>query len=54
MLGYFFRVHWVARNNNLNMIIDDKAGLSIIMERRRVLEWGCDSSLEWDDIFLDT
>ena len=54
MLDYFYRAHWVARNNNLNGIEDDKVNLSIIMERRRALEWVCDSSLEWDDVSLDT
>lgn len=54
MLDYFYRAHWVARNNSLNGIKDDKVNLSIIIERRRALEWVCDSSLEWDDISLDT
>lgn len=54
MLYYFYRAHWVARNNSLNGINDDKVNMSIIMERRRALEWVCDSSLEWDDISLDT
>ena len=54
ILEYFYRAHWVARNNSLNCVKDDKVDLSIIMERRRALEWVCDSSLEWDDISLDT
>jgi len=54
MLDYFYRAHWVARNSNLNGIKDDKVNMSIIMERRKAHEWVCDSSVDWDDISLDT
>ncbi len=49
-LDKFYRAHWYARNNPN----DKKVHLSVIMERRKALEWICDNSLDWDDISLDT
>ncbi|MFC1884938.1 DUF4272 domain-containing protein [Thermodesulfobacteriota bacterium] len=53
-LDFFYRVHWFARNNYLTGVKSEKADLDIIMERRKALEWICNSSLDWDDIPLDT
>ena len=53
-LDYFYRAHWFARNCQLAGSESDLANLDIIMERRKALEWVCDSSLDWDDVPLDT
>lgn len=53
-LDKFYRVHWFARNNRLSGTNDNRVNQSIVMERRKALEWVCDSRLEWDDISLDT
>ncbi|MBK1855241.1 DUF4272 domain-containing protein [Verrucomicrobiaceae bacterium 5K15] len=53
-LDKFYRVHWYARNNSLSGITDERVNLSIIMERRKALEWVCDANLDWEDISLDT
>ncbi len=49
-LDKFYRVHWFTKHNRE----DERVNLSIIMERRKALEWVCDTSLDWDDIPLDT
>ena len=54
MLDYFYRAHWFARNCQLAGSESDLVDLDIIMERRKALEWVCDSSLDWDDVPLDT
>ncbi|TQV75192.1 DUF4272 domain-containing protein [Aliikangiella marina] len=53
-LDKFYRAHWYARNVQLKNNRDDRVNLSIIMERRKALEWICDKSLDWDDVPLDT
>jgi hypothetical protein len=53
-LDKFYRAHWFAKNNDLTNNKNDKVHTSIIMERRKALEWVCDKSLTWDDISLDT
>jgi len=53
-LDKFYRAHWYARNKNIENIKDHKVNLSIIMERRKALEWICDKALSWDDIRLNT
>ena len=53
-LDYFYRAHWFARNAQLEGPESDLVDLDIIMERRKALEWVCDSSLDWDDVPLDT
>jgi hypothetical protein len=53
-LDKFYRVHWFSKNNSLSNIEDKQVNNSIIMERRKALEWVCDEQLEWDDIPLDT
>ena len=53
-LDYFYRAHWFARNSQIVGSKSDRVDLDIIMERRKALEWVCDSSLDWDEIPLDT
>ncbi len=53
-LDYFYRAHWFARNTQLAGLESALVDLDIIMERRKALEWVCYSSLDWDDVPLDT
>jgi len=53
-LDKFYRAHWFARNSSLEGTQNEQVNLSIVMERRKALEWVCDASLDWDDIPLDT
>ena len=53
-LDRFYRAHWYARNLQLEGKSSNKVNLSIIMERRRALEWVSNSFEVWDEISLDT
>jgi len=53
-LDMFYRAHWFARNNELSGKESSLVDLSIIMERRKALEWVSDSHEQWDDISLHT
>lgn len=54
-LDYYYNLHWLSRHRS-----DFKAesvrnlNKSIILERRKALEWVLDEKLLWDDISLDT
>lgn len=50
----YYRVMWWARELSLTGRTDPKFDLSRTMERRRALEWIMDTSLEWDDLPLNT
>ena len=54
LLDFFYRAHWIAENNSKSGIKNDKVNEEIILERRKALKWVCDSSLDWDEISLDT
>jgi len=54
MLDKFYRAHWFAKNNNLTGVSSNKANLDLIMERRKALEFTCNSQIDWDEISLDT
>jgi hypothetical protein len=53
-LDRFYRAHWFAKNHNLSGKESPLVNLSIIMERRKSLEWVSDTSTNWDEISLDT
>jgi hypothetical protein len=53
-LDQFYRAHWFAMKNNLSGQESPLVNLSIIMERRKSLEWVSDASTSWDEISLDT
>jgi hypothetical protein len=47
-LDYYYNLHWIGKRNvnGLNM--------SVILERRKALEWIVDENADWDDIDLST
>jgi hypothetical protein len=54
-LDLYFRAHWYAFDGHLNGYDTTPFSLSPIMERRKSLEWTCDSSIvDWGEIPLDT
>ena len=53
-LDYFYRAHWYARQYANQAAEVSPVDLDLIMERRKALEWVCDSDLEWDKVPLDT
>ena len=48
-----YRMHWYARNNQLQGK-QSQLSLSIIMERRRAIDWVYGTAEEWEDIDLST
>lgn len=62
LLDYYYLLHWkVKKNNDLTFIErllkrknENKINESVILERRKALEWIADANLDWDDISLDT
>ena len=54
MLDLYFRLHWYARNGQLNGYSTDPVSLDIVMERRKSLEWVLSPDDGWDDVVLNT
>lgn len=54
MLDLHYRLHWYARDGQLNGYSTGAVSLDIIMERRKALEWFMDASSDWDHIDLST
>lgn len=54
ILDLYFRVHWWARDGQINGYSTDPANLDIVMERRKALEWVLNPRCDWDDVPLDT
>lgn len=60
-LYFYYYLNWIVKKDQLSFlqklfIGNDKKKLnkSVIIERRKALEWIVDSGLDWDDISLDT
>ena len=53
-LDLYFRAHWYTFNGELNKYSTGKMDNSVIMERRKALEWIIDNNLDWDNIPLNT
>lgn len=61
-LYFYYYLHWkVKKNNDLTFIErllksknKKKINESVVIERRKALEWIADANLDWDDISLDT
>lgn len=47
-LDYYYLLHWLCRK------FPEKFNLSVVRERRKLLEWIVDQNLSWDDVPLDT
>jgi hypothetical protein len=54
MLDLYYRVHWYARDGQLNGYSTGDISLDVVMERRKALEWVWDASSDWDNMRLDT
>jgi hypothetical protein len=54
MLDLYYRVHWWARDGQLNGYSTEPASLDVVMERRKALEWALDPKCDWDDVPLNT
>ncbi|RAJ19952.1 DUF4272 domain-containing protein [Pedobacter cryoconitis] len=54
-LDYYYNLHWLSRHRaELKMTTVDNLNKSVVLERRKALEWVVDEKLSWDDINLDT
>ncbi|MBX9695305.1 MAG: DUF4272 domain-containing protein [Cyanobacteria bacterium] len=53
MLDLYFRLHWYASDGQLNGYSTEPVELSIVMERRKALEWVL-SNQGWDEVDLST
>ncbi|MGV3620475.1 MAG: DUF4272 domain-containing protein [Archangium sp.] len=53
-LDLHYRLHWYARNGLLTKTPTPPVEHSVILERRKALEWVLDPSHAWDDVRLDT
>ncbi|MEZ4442665.1 MAG: DUF4272 domain-containing protein [Polyangiaceae bacterium] len=49
-LDLYFRLHWWTRDANLNGYDTGSVKLSVIMERRKALEWILDPTCDWDHV----
>ena len=53
MLDFYYRLHWYCVDER----IQDRAATvseSLVYERRKALEWICNSRYEWDDVEMST
>lgn len=53
-LDLYFRAHWYTTDGIINKYPTGEINDSIILERRKALEWLMDSTLDWDNIPLNT
>lgn len=58
-LEIYYHLHWAKRhpkawNSTIRSSKYKMLNISVIRERRKALEWVINSSLDWDDITLDT
>lgn len=53
-LDLHYRLHWYARDGLINNTPTPPIEHSVILERRKALEWLLNPSLAWDDVSLDT
>jgi hypothetical protein len=56
-LDYYYHLHWAIKHPESwksNFSLRRKLNISIIVERRKALEWVYNNELEWDNISLDT
>lgn len=55
---FYYRLHWALRHPEswsiLNRYKMKKLNLSVVIERRKALEWIIGSSVGWDEVSLDT
>jgi len=54
MLDLYYRLHWYAEDGRLNGYPTPGVDWSVVMERRRALEWVLDPETGWDEVDLST
>ena len=52
-LDLYYNLHWIAKHSE-ELNLNKELNLSVIIERRKALEWVLDKTVDWDDIVLDT
>ena len=53
-LDLLYRAHWAARDCRLSSSTDCPFNEGIVHERRRLLEWALNATVEWDDVEMST
>lgn len=53
-LDLYFRLHWYARDGSLTGTPTPPVQLSVVLERRRALEWALDREHDWDHVEMST
>ncbi|MFV0531117.1 MAG: DUF4272 domain-containing protein [Flavobacteriales bacterium] len=57
---FYYYISWSLKNKNRysrifkKFLNKEKYNISVVLERRKALEWVVDCTLSWDDISLDT
>lgn len=54
MLDLYYRLHWYAEDGRLNGYPTPGVDGSVVMERRKALEWVLDPETGWDEVDLST
>ncbi len=54
MLDLYYRLHWYARDGQINRYSTAPVTANTIWERRKALEWLMDNQTDWDNIDLGT
>lgn len=58
MTDFYYYIHSALRGRKKNIFrkifFDEKYNVSVVIERRKALEWLIDYNIEWDDVSLDT
>lgn len=49
MRDLIYRVNWYAKDGHMKGYATHPIHLAVIMQRRRAIEWVCDSEQDWDD-----
>ena len=53
-LDLLYRAHWAARDCRLSVSTDCPFDEGIVHERRRLLEWALNATVDWDDVEMST
>ncbi|MFF2879274.1 DUF4272 domain-containing protein [Gottfriedia sp. NPDC057991] len=54
MADLYYRTHWFVVDSRLKGKILNSINEGLVIERRKVLEWVINPSVDWDDIDLST
>ena len=53
-LDLLYRAHWAARDSRISGSSDCPFNEGIVHERRKLLEWALNATVEWDDVEMST